>query len=57
MIYQTNVQNINFKYFVFFIHKNDKCVDLSIYIFKSSNLTEFSHFCAAHNKENSTLKI
>jgi hypothetical protein len=43
--------------YVLFIHKNDKCVDLSMYIFKSSNLTEFSHFCAAHNKENFTLKI
>jgi hypothetical protein len=49
MIYPTNVQNINFKLLYFWLHKNDKCLDLSMYIFKSSNLIGFFHFCVAHN--------
>jgi hypothetical protein len=33
----------------FLLHKIDKCVDLSMYIFKFPNLTEFCHFYVAHN--------
>jgi hypothetical protein len=53
----TNTQNINFKYFVILLHKNGKCVALSMYIFKSLMSTKFYYFCVAHNAKNFSLKI
>jgi hypothetical protein len=42
---------------IFCLHKNNKCVDLSMYNFKSSKLLGFCHFSVANNKKNFTLKI
>jgi hypothetical protein len=41
----------------FWLHKNDKRVDQSIYIFKSSNHIRFCYFSVASNTKNFTLKI
>jgi hypothetical protein len=51
MIYPTNVQSISFKYFVFWLHKKDKCVDLDMCIFKSQILSDFFIFCSQQHKE------
>jgi hypothetical protein len=49
MIYPTNLQISILNTLYFLLHKNNKCVDLSMYIFKCSNLIGFYHFCVAHN--------
>jgi hypothetical protein len=41
---------------IFGYTKNDKCVDLSMYIFKSPNLIEFFHFCASPQYKESHIK-
>jgi hypothetical protein len=38
------------------VHKNDKHVDLSTYIFKSIKFIKFCHFYVAHNTKNLVLK-
>jgi hypothetical protein len=57
MIYPTNMKNINFKYFVFRLHKNNKRVDLiECVYFQISNFLVF-YLCVGHNTKNFTLKI
>jgi hypothetical protein len=40
----------------FRLHKNDKHLDLFIYVFKSTNFIIICHFYVAHNIKNSILK-
>jgi hypothetical protein len=44
MIYFINMQNINFKVLCTFVCIKIKHADLSMYIFKPSNLIGFYHF-------------
>jgi hypothetical protein len=38
------------------LHKNDKCVDLDMYIFKPKTFIRFSH-CVAHDTKKFVLKF
>jgi hypothetical protein len=58
MIYPTNLQNINFKYFVFLsIRKWRMCGSQYVHFFKFSVFIAFWHFCVANITRNFTLKI
>jgi hypothetical protein len=55
---RADVMEINFKYFVFWLHKNtiNKHVDMNTYIFKSPYFIRFYYFCVAHNINNFAFK-